>query len=282
MMKENTAFSAFLKIALVLFFLIPTFFTIKLVAQVAEKEYVISPNDILEIKVYGEEDFSTTVRVSSDGTISYPYLGNIRVAGLTLRQLEANLTELLGEDYFVAPQVSIFIKEYSKVSIIGEVRLPGTYEMKNIFTLLQAIAAAGGFTDTADKSRVKIVRNTPRGQQTLEIDVEKIMEREIPDVEIKGGDTILVSDYGKFSIIGQVVRPGVYPLKKGMTVVEAISIAGGFTPLASQSGTRLIRMEGEQKKVYRIPVPQIMRDGDSTKDMQILPGDTIIIPESFF
>jgi len=250
--------------------------------QYASKEYVISPNDILEITVYGEADFSTTVRVAADGTISYPYLGNIRVAGLTIRQLEAHITELLGEDYLVNPQVNIFVKEYTKISVMGEVRNPGSYEMKNIFTLMQAIAAAGGFSETADRSKVKIIRSLSSGQKILEINTDKIINREIPDVEVYGGDTVVVEQYGRFSIMGQVSRPGVYPLRRGMTVIEAISVAGGFTPTAAQSGTRLIRMEDGQKKVYKIPVPQIMREGDSSKDMQLLPGDTIVVPESFF
>jgi len=250
--------------------------------QYASKEYVISPNDILEITVYGEADFSTTVRVAADGTISYPYLGNIRVAGLTIRQLEAHITELLGEDYLVNPQVNIFVKEYTKISVMGEVRNPGSYEMKNIFTVMQAIAAAGGFSETADRSKVKIIRSLSSGQKILEINTDKIINREIPDVEVYGGDTVVVEQYGRFSIMGQVARPGVYPLRRGMTVIEAISVAGGFTPTAAQSGTRLIRMEDGQKKVYKIPVPQIMREGDSSKDMQLLPGDTIVVPESFF
>lgn len=265
-------------VSLGLFFLFPA----KGTGQYTEKDYIISPNDILDITVYGETDFSTTVRVSFDGTISYPYLGNIRSAGLTLHQLEMNITELLGEDYLVSPQVSIFIKEYTKISILGAVKSPGSYEMKNILTLMQAIAAAGGFSETADKSKVKIVRNQGGGQETIEVSADQIMNREVPDFEIRSSDTIMVEEYGRFSIMGQVARPGVYPLKKGITVIEAISVAGGFTPTAAQNGTRLVRMENGEKKIYKIPVTEIIRAGDASKDMLLEAGDTLVVPESFF
>jgi polysaccharide export outer membrane protein len=82
--------------------------------------------------------------------------------------------------------------------------------------------------------------------------------------------------------MGQVVRPGIYSLKKGLTVVEAISLASGFTSTAAQDGTRVIRVEGEEKKIIRINISDIIKGKNKSKDILLQEGDTIVVPESFF
>ncbi len=201
-----------------------------------------------------------------------------------MRELEVIITHLLGQDYLVKPQVSIFVKEYAKISILGQVRNPGSYEMKESLTLTQAIALTGGFANTANTSKVKIIRTVGEEKETLEINVDQILEKAAADVEIKANDTIIVEEYGRFSIMGQVIRPGVYTLQRGLKVIEAINLAGGFTATAAQDGTRVIRVEGSEKKVTRmhVPVASIMKGGDTSKDIELKDGDTIVIPESFF
>ncbi|RJP28088.1 MAG: hypothetical protein C4533_06350 [Candidatus Omnitrophota bacterium] len=250
-----------------------------------EREYKIQPNDVIQITVFGEEDLSITAKVSQDGTISYPLLGVIKVAGYTERNLAKNMTEWLGEDYLVMPQVSVFVKQYSRVSVLGQVRLPGSYEIKENLTLTQAIALAGGFTEQADISAVKIIHGEPSDGENNNklINVNKIIDKSAPDIEISANDTIVVEEYGRISIIGQVNRPGMYALKRDLTVVEAIGLAGGFTPTASQNGTRIIRVEENNKKqVISVPVASIIRSGDTSRDQILQPGDTIVVPESFF
>ncbi len=250
--------------------------------RTSEQEYMISSDDILEISVYGEPDLSVTVRVSPDGSIIYPLLGNVRASGLSVRELEANISDLLAEDYLVNPQVSILIKEYSKISILGAVRSPGSYQIKGVNTLTQAIALAGGFTDAADTSRVKIVRSVGQRKETVETDIDAILEKSALDPEVRSNDTIIVDEYGRFSIMGQVMKPGVYTLRKGLTVVEAIGLAGGFSSTASQNGTRVVRIEDGKKRIISVPVADITRGGDSSRDVLLQPQDTVVVPESFF
>lgn len=250
--------------------------------SVSEKDYVISANDIVEVTVYGELDLSVTARVATDGTMSYPLLGNISAAGFTVRELEKNITDLLASDYLVSPQISVFVKEYAKISILGQVRNPGSYQMKESLTLTQAVALAGGFDDTADTSMVKIIRGKDEKKETLKIDVDQVLTKESPDVEIRPNDTIIVEEYGRISIMGQVLRPGVYTLKKGLNVVEAIGLAGGFSAVANQNGTRVIRVEDGKKKVLHVPVGNIVKGQDTSKDIMLQAGDTIVVPESFF
>lgn len=247
-------------------------------------EYVISPDDVLDISVYGESDLTTVAKVSRDGSINYPLLGNIQAGGLTIRQLESSITDLLQRDYLVNPQVKVSIKEYSQISILGEVRNPGSYQLKENLTLTQAIALAGDFKDSADTAKVKIIRSKPgAGESSIyEVDFDDILNKKIKDPEIKANDKIIVEPMGRISIIGQVIRPGTYELKKGLTVVEAIGLAGGFTPIAAQNATRVVRTEDGRKVIINIPVANITRGSDTDKNIQLEPGDTILVPESFF
>jgi polysaccharide export outer membrane protein len=246
-----------------------------------KKKYTISTNDILDITVYGEPDLTVAVRVSPEGRIIYPLLGTIQAAGLTTGKLEKTITDLLSKDYMVNPQVSIFVKEYAKISILGEVKKPGSYQMTENLTLTQAVAIAGGFTPTAKTNSIKIIRAMGDKKDTIVIDIDRIINKEVQDIEIKGNDTIMVEQYGRFSIMGQVARPGVYDLKEGLTVVEAIGLAGGFTSIAAKNATRVIRIENGEKKIIKVPVDSITQ-GDASRDIMLLEGDTIVVPESFF
>lgn len=247
-----------------------------------QKDYVISADDIIRVNVYGENDLSTTLKVSQDGTINYPLLGSIMAAGLTVLDLEKNITELLGEDYLVMPQVNVFIEEYAKFSILGAVERPGSFEIKEKLTLTQALAIAGGLKSKADASNVRIIRIGKNEKETIEVDVEQIIEKALRDVEIKTNDTIIVGEYGNISIIGQVLSPGLYAIKKNLTAMEAISMAGGFTPLAAQNGTRVIRDKEGRKQIIPVPVASIIKRGDVSRDVILQVGDTIVVPESFF
>ena len=248
------------------------------------KEYVISPNDFLEITVYGEPDLSITVKVPQDGKITYPLLGSIKTTGLTVRDLEKTISDLLEQDYLVSPQVSIFVKEYGTVavSVLGQVKTPGSYEIRDNFSLTQVIARAGGFTENADTSKVKIMRGKGYDKEVIEVDADQIMRRSATDIVIKADDTIIVEECGKISIMGQVIRPGSYVLKRGLTAVGAISMAGGFTPTAAQNGTRVVRVENGVKRIIPVPAASIVKSGDTSRDVVLQADDTVIVPESFF
>jgi polysaccharide export outer membrane protein len=245
--------------------------------------YIISPNDILEISVYGESDLSTIVRVAQDGTINYTLLGNIKAGGLTVKQLETSISDLLGQDYLVMPQVSIFVKEYSKISIIGQVKSPGSYELKGNLTLTKAIALAGGFTDSANTEKVKIISDSGDKKDIREVNVDQILSKAEQDITIKSNDTILVEEYGRIFMMGQVLKPGAYNLTKGLTVMGAISLTGGFSPTAAPNGTRVIRVEDGKKKIIPVPAGDLMKGGGSpSKDILLQADDTVVVPESFF
>jgi polysaccharide export outer membrane protein len=245
-------------------------------------EYHIGVNDLLEISVYQEPDLSKIVRVSPDGTITFPLLGNIPASGLTAKELESRVTDLLTADYLVNPQVNVFIKEHGKVYIRGFVQKPGAYEIKSGMTAIEAIALAGGVTEKGNAE--KILLNRTMGSEKITIEINSYQAANDPDKDtvLLTGDEIVVEEIGTVSVLGQVKNPGRYPLKQSLTVIEAIALAGGVTDLAAPNGTKVIRMEAGKKKVYAIPLDSILKGGDKSKDIRLKEDDTIVVPESFF
>ncbi len=120
--------------------------------------YRISAGDLLSITVYGEDDLSLqAVRVAANGSISFPLLGEIAVQGLSSRQLEEKLKQLLRDGYLRKPELTVSVVEYRLFYINGEVRNPGGYNYQDGLTIEKAVALAGGFTPRASKSKIKIV-----------------------------------------------------------------------------------------------------------------------------
>jgi polysaccharide export outer membrane protein len=275
-------YKKYLILSFILYFLGIGIFPVNLFSQTEESDYVLNPQDLIEIDVYGEPDLHTSYRITQEGMISFPLIGNIKAAGLTVSELERLITELLAQDYLVNPQVKVFVREYAKIFISGLVRMPGQYELKRPLTLLSAISLAGGFLPEANTSQVKLTRIKEGKSYTQEIDVEKIINNVIPDIPLQPNDTILVEQYGSVSIIGEVRRPGNYPFKKGLTLLELISIAGGFTDIANIDGTSIVRVEEGKKKIIRVKVSQIIKGADKTKDIPLKPTDTVVVPESLF
>ncbi len=161
--------------------------------------YKIGPENVLQIDVYygRDKELSRKVRVSSRGRITFPLLGDVEVSGLTVAELEKKLTELLDRDYLVNPQVSVFIEQYSTVSILGQVKEPGSFEIKGKLTLIEAISLAGGFTKIAATNDVRIMRTMPDGtKSTIKVKANDIINkgREEDDVLLHPGDIITVPE----------------------------------------------------------------------------------------
>ena len=140
-------------------------------------DYLLHPGDLVELQVYKEEDMDRTLRISSQGTIAFPLIGNIKIAGLNISQAENKVEEEL-KSYLKNPSVSILIKEYANKTlyVLGQVKKPSSISIppeKNM-TLLEAITSAGGFTDIAAVSRVKILRMENGTQRSIEVDVSQI------------------------------------------------------------------------------------------------------------
>jgi len=158
--------------------------------------FVIGPGNVLDINVLGESELSLPVLVTEAGTISYPLLGEVSVAGFTPMKLERRLEELLAENYLVSPRVTIFIREYGKISVLGQIKKPGSYQYREQLTVTGAIALGGGLTDIADPNDTQVIRSEDGGKKVMRVRLKDILEggEEEDDVVLRPGDIVFVPE----------------------------------------------------------------------------------------
>lgn len=151
--------------------------------------------DTLEIRVVGEDKLPVHYTVAPNGTIDFPYVKRITIAGLEPQEV-ADLVrnKLIEKQILTDPNVSVNIKEYNskRIEVIGEVQHPGSFPMVSGMTLLRAISIAGGFNPLAKRSEVTIRRRSKAGTQAATISVEDIIDNRIPDPPLQAGDSINV------------------------------------------------------------------------------------------
>lgn len=162
------------------------------------RTYRLTANDVLKIKVYQEEDLTTDLRISKDGTATFPLLGAISLGGKSIEEATAMVRDLLAKDYLVNPQVTITVTEYAKrrFTVLGQVGKPGIYEFPNEegVTLLQAIGMAGGFTRLARTSTVTVTR-TSGGNRTITVNVKaNTNDPATKQFEVLQDDTVQVGE----------------------------------------------------------------------------------------
>jgi polysaccharide export outer membrane protein len=165
-------------------------------AAVPETEdYVIGPQNVLQIKIFGESATNQIYRVDESGLINHALIGRVGLAGKTVAQAEKIMEEKLSGDYIVNPHVTIFVLEFSRFSIMGEVQRPGTYEITGHVSLMEAISMAGGFTRVANSRGVRIIRKSEGKEKTIDVDTTDITDRGqlTAEVSIQADDVIVVS-----------------------------------------------------------------------------------------
>ena len=153
-------------------------------------DYRLGSGDLINIVVFGEQDLSLEVRLSDAGTVSYPFLGELKVKGLTSRDLEHLLTEGLKGDYLVEPRINVSVAEYRQFFIAGEVASPGGFEYSPGLTLRKAIALAGGFTERASKSKMYVIAGSGNEKGN-----DNKVQMSLSDL-VKPGDTITIQGRG--------------------------------------------------------------------------------------
>lgn len=158
--------------------------------------FLIGPGNVLDITVLGEPELSLPVRVTEAGMISFPLLGQVEVSGLTPMQLERHLEELLGRDYLVAPRVTIYVQEYGKISVLGQVKKPGAYGYREQLTVTGAIALGGGMTEIADPNKTQVIRTRGGIKQVFRVRIDDVLEdgEEEADLTLKPGDIVFVPE----------------------------------------------------------------------------------------
>jgi polysaccharide export outer membrane protein len=277
----------------------------------AQQEYVIGEGDLLRITVYDNPDLTTEARVSADGKITFPLIGEVVLNELQVSDAEKRIARKLGDGYIVKPQVNIFIAEYKskKVTVLGEVAKPGIVVLRGASTLMEVISDAGGITPNAGDAIVitrKLIKPSPeqrlirslgekngKKDDSKERDIANAVQSRLTDsnelnvivdtkrlfeegdvtvnVPVQAGDSIYVPKAAFVYVNGEVKNPAAYKITKGLTVLKAITLAGGFTMKASEGRTKIIRKT--EKGEIRIKAKM---------DDLVMPDDIIMVPESFF
>jgi polysaccharide biosynthesis/export protein len=247
-------------------------------------DYRIGPRDMLEIKVFGQDKLTTTARVTADGKITFPMVGEVSVEGLTAPELERKLVQLLGA-FYKQPEVSVLIKEHQsrQVSILGAVAKTTFVELVGRQTLIEAITAAGGITKDAAREIV-ITRTLGDGSTTpIRVSIDELMADPKLNIALQPGDIVYVQVDHEVSIYvtGQVKSPGALKVMRSRipTLTQALAQAGGFTERA-RTGKVLVRRTDEkgQEKVFEIDANEIYKG--KKKDFLLQENDVIFVPET--
>jgi polysaccharide biosynthesis/export protein len=241
-------------------------------------DYVVGVEDVLKITIYNHPDLTTTERVNGEGAITLPLLGEMKVGGMTTDQVAKKIAAGLADGFIIDPNVSVFVVEFrsKKTIIMGQVNKPGIYMLSGNTTFLELLSQAGGLTkDAGDKATIKRKPSgTAQGEGVITIDLKRLIEQgDISrDVLLVDGDNIYIAKAGVFYITGEIKNPAAYKHEEGLTVIKAVTMAGGLTDKASPGRIRIIRkVEQKEKLIY-----------NAGMDEPIHPDDIIIVPESFF
>lgn len=255
-------------------------------AQAPTNDYVVGPQDVLMITVFDEPTLTGRFTVEADGTINYPLVGRVQVSGKTLRAIQEDLTSRLGASYLRNPQVTILVDQFRSQSIfiLGEVRQPGKHVISGKLTLLEALSKAGGPTSSAG-TEVMVRRPKNPGATAAPIDptddassevvarvsLEDLQSGRAPNVAIRDGDSIFVPKAETFFVTGHVRSPGPYVWEEGMTVLIALSKAGGITERGARNRVKIIRIVDGERREIRVEMTD-----------PVLPNDTIDVPQRYF
>ncbi|MGQ3686310.1 MAG: SLBB domain-containing protein [Candidatus Loosdrechtia sp.] len=249
-----------------------------------QRQYKVGFGDVLDISVLNHSELMTKAPVTSDGSISFPYIGTIKVKDLTLAEVKNEITNRLSS-YIKHPVVSVTMSKFEsmKFYVYGEVRSPGRYTLEGYMTVIKAISTAGGITPDGLYGRIKLRRQQKGGRGYREIDIDlrnTMLSHMNGDVPVEDEDIIVVERNKEFFVYGEVARPGKFALEDNMTVLRAISFAGGFTKYGSPSRVRILRTVPNKTEYENIVVDMrsAMR-GDIGKDVRLESGDIVIVSE---
>ncbi len=211
--------------------------------------YVIGPGDEIVVRMWGRVEGTQRMVVDRDGKIFFPKFGSLHVAGKTFEETKAFLKSKVSTIAEVSSDVGMGQMKGIRVSVMGEVRSPGWYNVSSLHTAIQALAAAGRIKDIGSLRRIRIVRG---GNAVQEIDLYDFLLKgdSRADIRLSQGDVVFVPVVGKLAAVaGEVRRPAIYELKGEKSLLELIRLAGGFTPAAYKRRVQVERLEGNTARV---------------------------------
>jgi polysaccharide export outer membrane protein len=243
----------------------------------------IGPGDSLDISEFHTPEFHSLVRVSAAGTVALPMIGEVSLDGLD-EQGAAHAIEaaLLNKGMLLHPQVSVMVTAYvgQDVSVLGEVVRPGVYPYTLHHRLLDLISAASGLAPSAGRLVNIFHRDDAKTPHPVVLDPSGTDTASDHNPELAPGDTVQVSRAGLVYVIGDVVRPGGFPVDpaQGLTVVQALSLAWGATPNAATGKALLIREQKGGRALTSLNLKRMMHGQDP--DQAVHDRDILFVPDS--
>jgi polysaccharide export outer membrane protein len=282
-------------------------------------DYRIGPEDLIEISVFEAPDLNRTVRVSADGKMSLPMLGPVSAQGLTPRELELVLQELLRRTIMKDPHVAVSVQEMQShpVSVFGAVKKPGVFQIRGAKTVVEILSMAQGLADDAGDT-VIVVRhaglseqessssdrsgpvpaNEREGQpseailradessspETLDIGLKDLLESGDPryDVLVYPGDIVKVTRAGVVYVVGEVRKPGGFMLKtnEDISVLQALALAEGLTHTSAKSRVKVIHTDEATGVRSEVPINVDKILAGKAADPLLHPRDVVFVPNS--
>ena len=265
------------------------------------QRYTIGVRDVLDVSVFNQADLSGRYTVETDGAFSFPLIGRVVAAGRTVEELEAALRTRLLDGYFRDPRVTVAVAEYRsrQVFVMGEVRSPGAYPLAADTTLIEILSLAGSLTSQASGVAIVVRANgkqpghaageppfaedgsadngggtipLPADSETIRVNLRDLEGGDLSrNIVLRDGDTVFVPRAETFYVFGEVRSPGSFPIQEGLTVLQALSLAGGANEFAALNRITILRMvDGEQVEV-RVKLDDLVQS-----------DDTIRVPVKFF
>jgi polysaccharide export outer membrane protein len=288
-MKRIAANSIKFLVFLLIFYVVP--------AQAAGK-YVIGDEDVLQVSVWGNQDLSVQVPVRPDGMISFPLVGDVKAAGLSPQDLKIELENKLAK-FVKAPTVSVIVTAVNsfKVYVLGDGvsggsaigpsaggaagTVSGVVTLRKNTSLMQLLAQLGPLRG-ADLDSAYLLRSGKRlGNDFYKLAVKGDLSQ---DIQLQPEDVLFIPDNfdKRIMVVGAVKTPNIIPYREGLTALDAILYAGGFTEFASRNDVLVVRRNGGTVKNIEARLKDVMKDGDISKDVALEPGDLIIVKTSIF
>ena len=261
------------------------------VKSIPRPDPLLLPGDLLFVTVFRLPDLDREMRIPQDGKITFPLIGPVQAGGRTQADLEMAIRQKLEADYVREASVTVSVKEYAKrrVYVVGGVTKPDGYEVppNSRITILQLVAAAGGFTDRAYKEYVQIVRRRGPEREVIRLSLVEV-ERQIAkgeagaDLELWPDDLVVIPSALRVAfVLGAVNKPGNVEVPNGarMTVSMAVSAAGSYTKFASTGRVQVLRHapNGEIRRIT-VDLDEVL-GGKMELDLELQPGDVVWVPE---
>ena len=251
-------------------------------------DYRVGPGDVLDIAVLGNADLTRTATVQPTGSITFPLLNEVPVAGLTVSEIQRRLTALLIKDFLVDPHVEVKVKEFQSqfVIVLGEVNTPGRKVLRGGSRLVDVLVEAGGFTPRAS-GEIVITRNEGSfegGSKSLRMRLGGTFSAQDYvglELALRNGDVITAPARQYVTVEGEVQRPGRYAIEGDLTVTGAISTAGGLTRFGS-SDVKLRRIEAGtgQVTITKVDLKDVRKG--KRPDPPVAPNDVITVSRRLF